>query len=274
MLGRVLSPADDLPVHQTPEPVAHPATSDPNHYDRYFFNGHAADGSLVFAAALGLYPNRQVIDAAFTVVQDGRQTSVHASGRVPDDRRTAVGPITVEVLVPLHSLRVVVDAPDQGVRADVAFSARTLPVEEPRFTRRDGTRLIFDYTRLTQWGAWAGWVEVDGRRSAVAPDEIRGCRDRSWGIRPVGERSGGAPGPAPQFFWLWAPISFDDVCVHFDVNEEADGTRWHAAGFVVPVGGRTTGADGRGGAPDRLAAGHAPGPAGRDRPGARPPARS
>jgi hypothetical protein len=55
----VLTHYDDFPLHQTPEPVAHPATSDKNFYDRYFFNGFAKDGSLFFGAALGLYPNRR-----------------------------------------------------------------------------------------------------------------------------------------------------------------------------------------------------------------------
>jgi hypothetical protein len=41
----------------------------------------------------------------------------------------------------------------------------------------------------------------------------------------------------PQFFWLWAPCNFDDVCAHFDVNEYADGRRWHQSGFLVPVMG-------------------------------------
>ena len=232
----MLSPADDFPVHQTPEPLAHPATSDPNHYDRYFFNGGTTDGSLFFGVALGLYPNREVIDAAFSVVSEGRQVSVHTSGRCPTDRSTTVGPVTVEVVAPLQSLRIVVDARDEGLAADLVFTARTAAVEEPRFTRRHGTRVVFDYTRLTQWGEWSGWLEVDGRRIELATGQVRGCRDRSWGIRPVGERGGGVPGPAPQFFWLWAPTNFDDICVHFASNEEADGTPWHRSGFIVPVG--------------------------------------
>jgi hypothetical protein len=55
-------------------------------------------------------------------------------------------------------------------------------------------------------------------------------------VRPVGEPEGGAPGLPPQFFWLWAPVNFDDVCTHFDVNEDGDGRRWHANGNRVAVG--------------------------------------
>ena len=49
----MLTPYDDYPIHQTADPVAHPSSADPNHYDRYFFNGFSRDGSLFFAAAMG-----------------------------------------------------------------------------------------------------------------------------------------------------------------------------------------------------------------------------
>ena len=75
----MLSAFDDYPIHQTGDPIAHTASGDLNHYDRYFFNGYTTDGSLYFGAAMGLYPNRRVIDAAFSVVRDGLQVSVHAS---------------------------------------------------------------------------------------------------------------------------------------------------------------------------------------------------
>jgi hypothetical protein len=236
----VLSSFDDYPIHQTARPVASPATADLNHYDRYFFNGYTPDGSLFFAAALGLYPNRHVVDAAFSVVLAGgtaeaEQISVHASGRAPTDRVDAgtVGPIRVEVVEPLRTLRVVVDAPEQALRAELLFEHRSPPLEEPPFLLQAGVRVVMDVTRLTQFGRWTGWVEVDGSRVELAAGTV-GSRDRSWGVRPVGERgSTGAPVADPQYFWLWAPINFDHLATHFDVNEFADGRRWHESGFVV-----------------------------------------
>ena len=46
----MLTKADDYPVHQTPEPIAYAGT-DRNFYDRFFFNGLSADGSVFFAVA-------------------------------------------------------------------------------------------------------------------------------------------------------------------------------------------------------------------------------
>lgn len=234
----MLNPLDDLPIHQTPEPLAHTVSGDRNHYDRYFFNGYSADGEVYLAAALGLYPNRQVQDAAFSLVRDGVQTSVHASRRAPHDRtELTVGPLSVRVDEPLRRLTLSVGGNEAGLRAELTFVARTVACEEPRFTHRSGTRVVMDYTRLTQFGRWEGWVELDGDRTEVGGDALPllGSRDRSWGVRSVGEREEGTPGPLPQFFWLWAPVNFHDVCTHFDVQEDAIGRRWHANGVILPV---------------------------------------
>lgn len=232
----MLHPLDDLPIHQTSLPILHPGSGDANHYDRFFFNGYSRDASAYFGVAMGLYPNRHVIDAAFSVVHNGEQRSVHASGRCPDDRtKTSVGPISVNVVQGFEVIEVHVDAPEHGLVAHLTWRSRTAPVEEPRFLSNAGTRVVFDYTRLTQWGGWEGVITVGGEELVLTPDQWLGCRDRSWGIRPVGERPPGVGAGLAQFYWLWAPVNFDDCATHFDVNELADGTRWHESGFVVPA---------------------------------------
>jgi hypothetical protein len=236
----MLTSFDEYPIHQAGVPIAHTATSDINAYDRFFFNGYTADGSLYFGLAMGLYPNRHVADAAFSVVRGDRQLSVFASRRAPQDRLEAmtVGPIRVEVVEPLRVLRIHVDAPDQALRAQLTFTANSAALEEPHFFQRVGVRVLFDYTRLTQFGSWSGWIDADGERIEVAGTTVVGSRDRSWGVRPVGEPApSGAPVMLPQFFWLWAPVNFPDFATHFDVNEFGDGRRWHEVGAIVPHGG-------------------------------------
>lgn len=234
----MLTRADDYPIHQTPEPIAHVGTSDRNFYDRYFFNGYARDGSVYFAAALGQYPNRQVMDAAFSVVHRGRQYVLRASRRATADRMvTSVGPIAVDILEPLQKQRLVVQPNAWDISGDLTFAARVPPLEEPRFYRRIDGRVFMDYTRLTQHVAVEGTLTVAGETIPITPGRFWGSRDRSWGVRPVGEREAGIPPSALQFFWLWSPVNFEDLCTHFDVNDEADGSRWHEAGMVIPVGG-------------------------------------
>ena len=235
----MLSSFDDYPIHSGSAPVNETATSDVNHYDRYFFNGYTNDTRLYFAVAMGLYPNRHIADASFSVVVDGRrQVSVHASRRAPLDRRDAnhVGPITIHVVEPMKKHRIVVDTPQ--VRADITLEARSGPVQEPHFLTHAGQRVVFDYTRLTQFGRWSGWIEVEGVRHTLESDATYGSRDRSWGVRPIGHLADlGAPVGSRQFYWLWGPVNFAGFSTHFDINEHADGSRWHEVGLVIPDGG-------------------------------------
>lgn len=231
--GAMLTPHDDYPIHQTPLPVAHTVSSDPNHYDRYWFNGYTTDGSLFFAAALGHYPNRGVIDGAFSVVRGGVQRSVFVSGRMPLDRSTRIGPWVVEVLEPLRTIRLSLGENEHGMTADLVFTAVTAAVEEPRQTMTVDSRAQMDSTRLTQWGRWTGTVTIDGE--AVSLDRAHGTRDRSWGVRGVGAPTPtNLPARAPQIFWLWAPVHFDNFCTHLAAFEHANGHRWMSAARWVP----------------------------------------
>jgi len=235
----MLTPFDDYPIHQTPLPVAHPVSGDRNFYDRYFFNGYDPDGEWFIGATMGVYPNRDVIDASFSVLRDGVQRSVFASARLPADRTaTRVGPFTLEVLEPLRTTRIRVDAPHLGVEADLTWDARTMAVEEPRQTLVVGPSAIMDATRLVQWGTWNGWVASEGARFEIDRSRARGTKDRSWGIRPIGEPPGGAPtisGMPAGVFFLWAPIHWEDRCTHTILFERADGERWYWSGGEIPL---------------------------------------
>lgn len=233
----MLSRMDDYPIHQSPLPVSHPATSDRNHYDRYFFNGYMPDGEVFFGAAMGLYPNRQVIDAAFSVIHRGVQRSVFASGLAPlEPSSTAVGPLRVEVLEPMRTLRVLVEDNDTDLAADLTFTARTEAVEERRQTRAAQNRTVMDVTRFTQSGHWSGWLRSDGRLVELDPAVARGTRDRSWGVRPVGEPPGGAPSSEPpQVFWLWAPVHFPSRCTYIALFGDAEGDLWYQHCLIAPA---------------------------------------
>jgi hypothetical protein len=231
----MLSPFDDYPIHPSADPIAHPATGDPNHYDRYWFNGHQEDGDFYFGAAMGHYPVRGVIDAAFSIVLDGVEHSVFASGTMPTDRSTAIGPIRIEVVDPMRTLRYVVEPNEHGIECDLTFRARTVAVEEPAQVRvsTEGV-LLTNHTRLTQWGTWEGTVAVDGNELAVDPTHVPGTRDRSWGVRPVGEQLKNQRAAwTPQAFWLWAPLHFEDQFTHLALHEHADGSRWVESALVL-----------------------------------------
>jgi len=234
----LLSRYDDFPIHQTAEPLARPATSDRNAYDRYWFNGYTEDGEFYFGIGLGVYPNRRIMDCGFSIVRGGEQHAFHASRRAPGDpSETQVGPFRIEVLEPMRVLRVVLAPNETGIECDLTFRARTACVEEGRQTAHRDGRILMDATRFAQFGRWQGEIRYDGQRVPVEPARVFGTKDRSWGVRPVGEpETGGAPSTSPpQVFFLWAPLQWDDHCTHCGLFEDADGRRWHSDGMIVPA---------------------------------------
>jgi hypothetical protein len=234
----MLSRFDDYPIHQTPEPIAHPASSDRNVYDRYWFNGYAEDGEFYFGIGAAIYPNRGILDCGFSIVRGGEQHAFHASRRLPQEpTQLEVGPFRIEVVDPMRRLRVVLAPNETGIECDLIFSARTAAVQEGRQTLRRGERVVMDVTRFAQFGRWQGRIRSAGRDLAVDAARVAGTKDRSWGIRPLGEpETGGAPQRvSPQIFFLWAPIHWRDRCTHYGLFEDAEGFMWHRDAAILPV---------------------------------------
>ena len=139
-----------------------------------------------------------------------------------------VGPYRIEVLEPLRRIRVVCDAAEHGIAFDLTWEGSFPPVDEPRHVMHAGPKPILDAQRFAQVGTWSGALEVGGDRITVDPGRWVGTRDRSWGIRPVGDPE--PPGRAAEepmdgFWWLYLPIRFDDHALIVIVQELPDGHR-------------------------------------------------
>jgi hypothetical protein len=91
-------------------------------------------------------------------------------------------------------------------------------------------------SRFTQFGRWEGWFEVAGVRTEVAARTTFGARDRSWGVRPVGEPEAGAPGrlARPGVYWVWTPLCFDDLYVHHGTFQDPDGRPTQLSACLLP----------------------------------------
>jgi hypothetical protein len=234
----MLSKLDDYPVHQTAEPIAHPGSTDRHVYDRYWFNGYARDGEHYFGIAMARYPNLGILDCAFSIVRDGEQHAFHASRRMPKEpTELTVGPFELQILEPMGRTRLVIDDNETGIACDLTLTPRTAAVEEGRQTLTREGRTILDSTRFAQWGRWQGEITYAGQSLSVEGDQTPGTKDRSWGMRPVGDPapSGAPPTELPHVFFLWAPIHWDDHCTHLLVFEEPDGRPTHVDAMVVPV---------------------------------------
>jgi len=223
----MLNKLDEFPIHQTVEPVAHPGTTDRNFYDRSWFNGFSTSGDWYFGIAMGLYPHRSVIDGAFSIVRkDGLQRSFFASRRAPAERTESdIGPFRIEIAKPMRRTRFILEDNDSGLACDLTFSARTAAIQEARQTLWSGTRRIMDTTRFDLFGRWSGTISTPEGDIAVSEESCLGLKDRSWGVRRIGEPdTGGAPGARPQSFFVWAPLFWDDHISHalFFDNEKGE----------------------------------------------------
>ncbi len=224
----MLSSWDDFPVHQIAEPVRHVQTSDRNFYDRYYFNLHASSDELFMVMGMGQYPNLGVQDAFMVVQCDGRHRVLRASRELGDRMDTSVGPIRIEVVKPLDELRLIVEKNEHGIACDLLWKGAIPAWEEPRQYIRKHGRVLFDTCRFAQTGYWSGSLVVGDKHYDVTPDTWKGTRDRSWGVRPVGEpEAAGIRGSEGQMtgMWNYSPMQFDDHSIIYILNETDGGER-------------------------------------------------
>lgn len=223
-----LSPLDEYPVHQAPVSMRHVATTDRNFYDRSYFNCHPSSDELFCVFGMGQYPNLGVQDAFLLVADAESHRVVRASRALTDDRMDLTcGPLRIDVVEPLRVIRLLCDENEWGLACDITWTGTIPAHEEPGHRMRVNERQTFDSMRYAQTGRWEGWISYDGERREVTPDRWWGSRDRSWGIRPVGEPE--PPGisaarPMEGFYWLYAPMQFDDFSILCIYQDRPDGS--------------------------------------------------
>ena len=232
-----ITPLDDFPIHQTSDTLSIPSTSDRNFYDRYWFNGFSPDKDFLFEIGIGVYPNRHIIDAHFSIATNNKQFSFHASKRLnPSRYPIEVGPITLEIVEPMSVIRFILDDPDNKLSCDITFNAITSPHLEPKSTMQEGSRVLMDTSRFTQFGKWSGKIITELNEITLKSEY--GTRDKSWGVRPVGEPEAGAPGKLagePGVYWCWIPINFDDCFTHFGTFQDHDGNPTQLSADIVTI---------------------------------------
>ena len=156
------------------------------------------------------------------------QTAVHLSDAIDQDRlnQNVLG-YRIEVTDPLHQLRIVMDE-TEGMAVDLTWNGLFDVVQEQRHILRAGTRVTLDAQRFAQLGSWSGTIVIDEEEITVDPSVWIGTRDRSWGIRPIGEAEpAGRPADPPfeGMWWLYVPMAFDDFSIVLIIQEEPSGFR-------------------------------------------------
>jgi len=211
--------------------MAWAGSSDRNFYDRCYLNAHDRTGDIFFITGLGFYPNLGTKDAYVLIGQGDTQTALHfgdAADPHGADRMTQqVGNYRIEVIEPLEKLRVIVEE-TEGIAVDLTWNGLHEVIQEARHVMRQGAGTTLDAQRFAQVGSWEGVIRLDGREITVDPSVWIGSRDRSWGIRPVGEAlPAGKPADPPfdGMWWLYVPMAFDDFAICLIIQETPDGYR-------------------------------------------------
>jgi len=220
---------DEFPIHQSPLPMNRVTTSDRNFYDRCYLNAHDGTGEIFLVSGLGVYPNLGVIDAYAAARVGGQIYSVKFSDALAErslDQR--VGGYSIDVVKPLSELAVRCQSPDGSLDFDLHWTGSFAAVQEEPHLLLAASRPILDASRFSQLGSWEGSLRVGGTEYAVTADRWSGARDRSWGIRPVGESEpAGRPGDDPGFgfWWVYMPLRFSSCALILIVQENPDGYR-------------------------------------------------
>lgn len=220
-----LLPADEQFNHQVVETFASVGQSDLAWAEKVCGMAAAKDGSLQICFGFGKYTNRNVVDAYAGVSRGREQWVVRCSRALSTDPDSVnAGPVRYQVLQPLHSVRVTLEANDQQpIAFDIIFSSVVPCVMEAREDRRDshGYRKATDQIRYHQTGVVSGWLEIDGERLEISEDSWVSTRDKSWGIRPqvgvpIADMETDFHHQIPKTLAIWNPILF----------ERSDGSRY------------------------------------------------
>ena len=236
-----LTGADENFNHQIVNTFAAVASPERAWTEKAWFTMMRKDGTLQASLGLGKYANRNVVDG-FAGVQIGtRQMTVRASrllSSAPEEM--GVGPLGYEVVKPLEAIRLTL-AENSAVplRFELTFHATMPGFFENRDVVIQAGRAASDVIRFHQAGTVSGWIEIEGERHEVNPEDWYGFRDRSWGVRehvglhpadlaPVsghGVSGGNKAGSAFHFNWLVSKI------------DRADGSSYDLAYYFRDFGG-------------------------------------
>jgi len=236
-----LTAADEHFNHQIVNTHAAVGTADRAWTEKAWFTLIRKDGQMQVNFGLGKYANRNIIDG-FAGIQHGTQQRTIRASRVLAPHTIedlSVGPLGYGVLEPFKAIRLTLaENAAQPIRFELNFHATMPAFFENRDVVVHGGRTASDVIRYHQPGTISGWLEIDGQRHEVKPDEWFGFRDRSWGIREhvgldpadlvpgnLGATSSSKTGSVYHFNWLVSKI------------DRPDGTSYDLAYYFRDFGG-------------------------------------
>lgn len=183
----MITALDEHLNHQIVDTFASVSTSEQSWTEKIWTAIVRKDGTMGVDFGLGRYHNRGVLDGWAAISRGSEQWTVRANRELRDDPLvTEAGPLSYEIIEPLRQVRFACAANDQQpIAYDITFTSEMPPFFEDRHKQRekDGFRIGSDVVRYHQIGTPSGWIEVEGERIEINPEEWTQYRDHSWGTR-------------------------------------------------------------------------------------------
>ena len=222
-----LTAADELFVHQIPEPLPNVVTHHDHWRESYFFVLHPRSGpgdALVLTMAH--FPRREEMDALqLGRVGEQRIFARHVRPYDGDPHTPVVGPVSIDFVEPYKTVKLKVDGAAAPLGLELTFRARTQAYGLRRGTMKAGHEIIWDQSHMFQAGIYSGTYTYEGKTYTV--DDWWGQRDHSWGIRDHGR--------CP--LWMWLAIQLPDGMLGVWHWEFANGARVYSDGCFAPADG-------------------------------------
>ncbi|MBM3678712.1 MAG: hypothetical protein FJW96_12665, partial [Actinobacteria bacterium] len=225
-LAAPITAPDESYTHQAVAPAATAAYEDPAWAERSWHLVHLGDGWVLGAGrALNPFAGRRTAKAGLNTgdVQHARRTlEPFAFGDDPD--RPDVGPIRIEAVEPLRTVRLVLDDPACSFAFDLTFEARFPAVPTGRNRIEVKGEVVTDYMNFFQSGRYSGVVVADGEERRY--QSVLGFRDRGWGLRKH-------EGSARRGMHIFCGCELPDEALYLLLYENARGERMFTNGWLI-----------------------------------------
>lgn len=178
----MLSPYDELPVHQTSRPLSVVADTNSGFDDGYYFGAFSAAEQTFCFQGLRISPNTDLIGGYVGLHRNGRQRTLRFSRIWRDNCATEVGPYRISILRPYRHIRLELEPNESGLACELDWHGSSPAYLEAHHIATNRGRPTTDQSRYCQAGTVEGWIDIDGERIEVGAPHWYGSRDHAWGL--------------------------------------------------------------------------------------------
>ncbi|MCR8898837.1 hypothetical protein NWF34_17970 [Gordonia sp. GONU] len=227
----MLSPYDELPVHQTSQPLSVVSDTNTGFDDGYYFGAFSAEAKTFCFQGLRISPNTDLIGGYVGLNRDGLQRTVRFSRTWREKCELEVGPYRITVVEPYRHIRLELAPNESGLSCSLDWFGMSPAYLEAHHLATNRGRPTTDQSRYSQPGTVEGWIELDGERIEVGGPNWYGSRDHSWGVYferpPIAPNPQLLPPPAPEgvprSLRFWTLFGSGDLSGFYAIHEDARG---------------------------------------------------